>query len=78
MESALALVVNNRQHFVDASQCAAKTHGFAMAWGSQKLHSWIRHWMKTRELPKSIKGQHAKVFSILSNPTIAAELRAYV
>ena len=78
IESALALVVKNGQHFIDASHRAAETHGFAMAWGGRKLRSWIRHWMKMRELPKSMKGRHAKVFTLLSDPTVAAELRAYV
>ena len=78
MESALALVVKNGRHLIDASQRAAETHGFAMAWGSRMLRSWIHHWMKTRELPKSMKGRHVKVFTLLSDPTIAAELRAYL
>ena len=30
MECALALVFKNLQHFINASQCAAETHGFAM------------------------------------------------
>jgi len=34
--------------------------------------------MKTRRLPKLIKGQHAKVFKLLSDPTVAAELQAYM
>jgi hypothetical protein len=28
-------------------------------------------------LPKSLTGQHAKVYSLLSDPTVAAGLRAY-
>ena len=34
--------------------------------------------MQTRELPKSLKGQHVKVYSLLSDPTIAVELKAYM
>jgi hypothetical protein len=34
--------------------------------------------MHTRDLPKSRIGRHAKVYSLLSDPVIAAELRAYV
>lgn len=34
--------------------------------------------MKERALPTSKKGRHAKVFSLLSDPAIAAELRAYL
>ena len=34
--------------------------------------------MQVQDLPKLLKGQHAKVYSLLSDPTVAAELRAYV
>ena len=33
MESALALVVKNGRHLIDASWRAAETHSFTMAWG---------------------------------------------
>ncbi|KAG1865569.1 hypothetical protein C8R48DRAFT_747672 [Suillus tomentosus] len=68
MESHLRLVVKNAQQFTSASKQAAETHGFAAAWGGHQ----------TRELPRSLQGRHAKVYSLLSDPTIAAELRAYV
>ena len=31
-----------------------------------------------REFPQSLIGQHAKIYLLLSNPEIAAELRAYI
>jgi hypothetical protein len=34
--------------------------------------------MAKRELPKSLQGHHAKVSSLLADPVIAAELRAYL
>lgn len=78
IESALSLTVKNEWHIIDAPQHVAKTYGFVMAWGGQKLHSWICHWMKTWELPKLMKGQHAKVFTLLSDPMVAAELQEYM
>jgi len=58
--------------------CSAETHGFAAKWGGRQLCKWSRHWLRDRDLPKSLRGQHAKVYSLLSDPTVAAELRAYV
>jgi hypothetical protein len=34
--------------------------------------------MAKQELPKSLQGHHAKVSSLLADPVIAAELRAYL
>ena len=28
------LVVKNKRYFIEASQCASETHGFAARWGS--------------------------------------------
>ncbi|KAG2103655.1 hypothetical protein BD769DRAFT_1367310, partial [Suillus cothurnatus] len=78
MESHLRLVIKNSQQFTSASKQATETHGFAAAWGGRQVCSWTRQWMKTRELPKSMQGHHSKVYSLLSDPTIAAELRAYI
>jgi len=78
MESHLRLVIKNSQRFTSASKQATETHGFAAAWGGRQVCSWTRQWMKTRELPKSMQGHHSKVYSLLSDPTIAAELRAYI
>lgn len=49
-----------------------------MKWGGRQLRGWSCHWLQTQVLPKSFTGQHAKVYSLLSNPTVAAELTAYV
>ncbi|KAJ8580330.1 hypothetical protein M405DRAFT_890518, partial [Rhizopogon salebrosus TDB-379] len=76
--SHLRMVVQNGRQWTDASERSAETHGFAVKWGGRQLRGWSVHWLQTRELPKSLKGQHAKVYSLLSNPTVAAELRAYV
>jgi hypothetical protein len=75
IQSHLKLVVSNNQLFVDASEMAAETHGFAQKWGGRQLRSWTRNWAKTRQLPKSAQGKHAKVYLLLSDPAIATELR---
>jgi hypothetical protein len=62
MESHLRLIVKNAQQFTSASKQAAETHGFAANWGGRQVRSWTRQWMKTRELPKSMQGHHAKVY----------------
>ncbi|KAG1789801.1 uncharacterized protein HD556DRAFT_1433541 [Suillus plorans] len=53
---------------VKNAQQFTKTHGFAAAWGGRQ----------TRELLRLMQGRHTKVYSLLSDPTIAAELRAYI
>ena len=62
----------------NAAEHSAETYGFAEKWGSHQLCKWSHHWLQVRDLPKSLKGQHAKVYSLLSDPTVAAELSAYV
>jgi len=79
IESHLRLVVKNGRSFsMDAAEMAAESNGFAPKWGGRQVRSWTRAWIRTRELPKSLQGKHAKVYSLLSDPTVAAELRAYV
>jgi hypothetical protein len=67
-------VVKNKRFSIDASLRAAESHRFAAKWGSRNLHSWT----KNHALPISLQGQHAKVYTLLSDPAIAAELRAYI
>lgn len=76
--SHLRMVVQNGQQWTEASERSAEAHEFAAKWGGRQLCRWSFCWLKTRDLPKSFKGQHAKVYSLLSNPIVAAELRAYV
>jgi hypothetical protein len=71
-------VVKNQRFSIDASVCAAESHGFAHKWGGCNLFSWTQNWTRNHTLLHSIQGQHAKVYTLLSDPTIAAELQAYV
>ncbi|KAG1889605.1 uncharacterized protein F5891DRAFT_1198585 [Suillus fuscotomentosus] len=63
---------------IEASECAAESHGFAAVWGSHQLRSWTHNWVTKRELPRSLTGHHAKVYSLLDDPAVAAELHTYV
>lgn len=78
MASHLKMVVRNGRQWADAAERSAETHGFAAKWGARQLRTWSCHWLRVRDLPKSLRGQHAKVYSLLSDPAVAAELRAYV
>jgi hypothetical protein len=78
IESHLKMVVRNGRQWADASECSTEMHGFSVKWRGWQLHSWSNHWIKTRELPKLLRGQHGKVYLLLSNPAVSAELRAYV
>lgn len=78
IECHLRLIMKNNRSFITASRISAEAHRFGMWSGSRSLRKWTRQWMKERALPTSKKGRHAKVFSLLSDPAITAELRAYL
>ena len=71
------LVRNDRQKIV-ASERAAEAQGFAAQWGGRQVRSWTELWIKDRKLPQSLRGKHIKVFTLLDDPGICAELRSYV
>jgi predicted transcriptional regulator len=75
--SHLKMVVQNGRKWEEASERSAETYGFAVKWGGRQLHGWSCKWIKTRELLKSLKGRHVKVYLLLSDPIVAVELRAY-
>ena len=68
------MVVINGRGSVEASQIAAESHGFARDWGGRQVREWARDWIKHRELPESNRGRHVKVFTLLSDPVVCAEL----
>jgi hypothetical protein len=78
METHLRLVIENRRSLIDASEQVAESRGFAAKWGGRQVCKWTHHYIQTRDLPRPLVGNHAKVYSLLSDPDIAAELRAYV
>ncbi|KAG0692791.1 hypothetical protein DFH29DRAFT_817140 [Suillus ampliporus] len=78
IQSYLTMVIKMKRLSIDASQRAAESHGFAANWGGRQVCSWTRLWVADCKLPESLQGQHAKVYSLLGDPTIATELRTYV
>jgi len=78
VQGCLQMVVNNQRGLIDASQRAAESQGFAENWGGQLVCCWVRSWVRDQELPISSIGRHRKVFSLLNDPAIRAELCSYI
>ncbi|KAF8055963.1 hypothetical protein FPV67DRAFT_1384425, partial [Lyophyllum atratum] len=78
IQSLLRMSIKNGRLPLDASQRAAESHGFAAKWGGRNLLRWTKDWIRERILPQSQKGRHGKVYSVLDDPAIRAELRSYV
>ena len=78
MKTHLRLVIENRWSLINASEQAAKSYGFAAKWGGRQVCKWTHHYIQMQDLPKSLVKNHAKVYSLLLDPDIAARLRAYV
>ena len=74
IETHLRLIVTNGQKTQDSSERAAESHRFAPKWGGRQVCVWTHLWIKERVFPQSMTGHHAKVYSLLSNPEVAAEL----
>lgn len=75
IECYLRLKIKNGRSTQKASECAAESQGFAPKWGGRQVRSWAKVWVKERELPRSQRGSHAKVSSLLDDPKVADELR---
>ena len=78
IQSHLSLMIWKGRNTINASEMAAECHGFAAVWGGCQIWSWTRTWTSHHKLPVSLTGCHAKAYSLLDDPGIAAELRAYV
>ncbi|CAK5267892.1 unnamed protein product [Mycena citricolor] len=78
IQSCLSMAIKSGRITIADSEVAAKSHGFASKWGGRNVRFWAREWIRTRTLPISRKGQHAKVYSLLNEPGIKAELRTYL
>ncbi|KAH9913281.1 uncharacterized protein B0H18DRAFT_888533, partial [Fomitopsis serialis] len=78
IQSCLQMVVHNKRKLIDASERAAESQGFAAKWGGRLVRRWVQGWWKTRQLPVSKRGRHVKVYTLLGDPSICAEMRSYV
>ena len=72
------MVIENGRGKTEASEWAAEANGFAAKWGGRLVHQWARKWVLKRELPSSSHRSHVKVFSLLEDPAIQAELRSFL
>jgi transposase len=78
IQSCLHMVVKNGQGLIEASECAAKSQGFAPSWSGRTVRQWVARWLKSCELPTSQRGRHQKVFSLLDDPNVCTELHSYL
>ncbi|KIL57128.1 hypothetical protein M378DRAFT_1031360 [Amanita muscaria Koide BX008] len=78
IRSCLHMVINNHRTLIEASERAAESQGFAARWGGRMVRQWIASWIKFRQLPKSERGRHTKVFSLLDDPEVVTELRSFL
>ena len=62
----------------DTGEHTAESQGFAPKWSGRQVRRWAKVWVEHRELPQSEKGHHAKVQSLLDDPSVTAELKAYL
>ena len=78
IQSFLIMVIKNSRLTIEASEYAAESHGFAAKWEGRSLQAWTRLWIKEWCLPQSKKGCHGKVYLVLDDPAIHAELWTFV
>jgi hypothetical protein len=78
IQSHLQIIVKNQWYLINASEHAAEIYGFTSKYGGWLLHSWTQNWTESHQLPMSKHGRYAKVYTLFSDPLIAAELCVYV
>jgi hypothetical protein len=78
IHSYLHMLVRNDRKRTEASERAAEAQGFAAEWGGRQVRRWAEVWIYQGELPVSQRGRHIKIFTLLEDPNISAELRSYV
>ncbi|RPD61169.1 hypothetical protein L226DRAFT_451296 [Lentinus tigrinus ALCF2SS1-7] len=78
VQSCLYQMVQNKVGMMEASKYAARGNMFSDRWGARLVRRWTREWVKSRTLPQSERGRHAKIASLLSDPTVRAAVRAYL
>ncbi|TFY69697.1 hypothetical protein EVJ58_g265 [Rhodofomes roseus] len=78
IQACLHAMIHNEMGMKTASEAAAVGNMFAKGWGGRQVRRWTHQWVKERVLPESKHGNHAKMFSLFSDPSVRAELRAYM
>lgn len=70
------MVLQNGRKNIEASERAAESQGFTAKWGGRLVCQWVREWVARRELSVSSYGAHGKVYSLLNDSAVHAELRS--
>ncbi|TBU51723.1 hypothetical protein BD310DRAFT_953119 [Dichomitus squalens] len=78
IQACLHLMDAEGQGMMAASEVAARANLFSRKWGARLVRKWTQAWVRTRTLPESQRGRHAKVMSVLAHPTVRAAVRAYL
>ena len=71
----LLYTTNNQSYSINTVVCGLQISSYSL---TRQVCMWTRLWIRMQEFPQSLIGQHAKIYLLLSNPEIAAELRAYI
>ena len=72
------MVVEDKMGLMAASRVAAKANLFSEKWGARQVRHWTQQYVKTRALPRSRRGLHAKAFSIFNDPAVRAAICGYM
>ncbi|EJF60164.1 hypothetical protein DICSQDRAFT_63456, partial [Dichomitus squalens LYAD-421 SS1] len=78
IQACLHLMDAEGQGMMAASEVAARANLFSRKWGARLVRKWTQAWVRTRMLPESQRGRHAKVMSVLAHPTVRAAVHAYL
>ncbi|TFY50693.1 hypothetical protein EVG20_g11382 [Dentipellis fragilis] len=78
IQACLHMMVEKGMGMIAASQMAAAGNMLAEHWGGRQVRRWTQKWVKERILPESKRGNHAKVFSLFSDPAVRAELGVFM
>lgn len=63
---------------LESSRTLAEVHGLGLINASRNIRKWAREWELHRSLPKSNRGCHSKVLSMLNDPDVCAIMRNYL
>ncbi|KAL1711796.1 hypothetical protein EV715DRAFT_214853 [Schizophyllum commune] len=78
IQACLHMVVEDKMGLMAASRVAAKANLFSEKWGARQVRHWTQQYVKTRALPRSRRGLHAKAFSIFNDPAVRAAICGYM
>ncbi|KIY46282.1 hypothetical protein FISHEDRAFT_47549 [Fistulina hepatica ATCC 64428] len=72
------MVTKNRCGQIDALKYGAEAEGLLRVWGGRMVQGWACIWIEQCELPLSQKGSYLKIWSLLDDSIVRAELHLYL